>query len=84
MYIKLLELRNALDKTSLCEASAMRMNETIRYDSKSVLAGLKYIYIYIYIKYIYIYVYICIYIYPMLYSYKGLIQDDSFDPINAS
>ena len=53
MYIKLLELRNALDKTSLCEASAMRTNETIRYDSKSVLAGLKnkiYIYIYIYIR----------------------------------
>ena len=72
MYIKLLELRNALDKTSLCEASAMRTNETIRYDSKSVLAGLK--------NKIYIY----IYIYPMLYSYKGLIQDDSFDPINAS
>ena len=74
MYIKLLELRNALDKTSLCEASAMRTNETIRYDSKSVLAGLK--------NKIYIYIYI--YIYPMLYSYKGLIQDDSFDPINAS
>ena len=41
MYIKLLELRNALDKTSLCEASAMRMNETIRHDTNSVLAGLK-------------------------------------------